>query len=65
METAAFVALRSALGVLGLAGAELAEVLGRFGDGVGEELHFDAAEGFAWGEDVRGCPEGLIGNVVW
>ena len=47
METTAFVALWSALGVLGLAGTELAEVLGRFGDGGGEKLHFDAAEGFA------------------
>ena len=28
-------------------GAELAEVLGRAGDGVAEELEFDAAEGFA------------------
>lgn len=48
MEFTPLVALRTALGVLGLAGAELAEVLGRFGDGGGEEFHFYAAEGFAW-----------------
>jgi hypothetical protein len=30
-----------------LAGAELAEVFGGLGDGAAEELHFDAAEGFA------------------
>ncbi len=47
VEFAAFVALWSALGVLALAGAELPEVFGGFGDGVGEELHLDSAEGFA------------------
>lgn len=51
MEFAAFVALRPALRVLGFAGAILAEVFGGFGDGVCEELHFDAAEGFSWGRD--------------
>ena len=59
MESTALVALRSSLRVLGLAGAELAEVLGGFGDGGGEEFDFYAAEGFAcervevrrgWGE---------------
>lgn len=49
VELAAFVALRSALRVLGLTRAVLAEVLGRFGGRVGEELHFDAAERFSWG----------------
>ena len=49
VELAPFVALRAALGAFGLAGAELAEVLGRFGRGVGEEFHFDAAEGFTCG----------------
>ena len=33
--------------VFRLAGAELAEVLGGAWDGVGVELHFDAAEGCA------------------
>jgi len=47
VELAALVALRAAQVVLGLAGAELAEVLGGARDGVGVELHFDAAEGFA------------------
>ncbi len=49
MEAGAFVALRPPLGVLRLAGAELAEVFRGFGDDVGEEFHFDAAEGFACG----------------
>jgi len=48
VEPGAFIALRSALRVFGFAGAELAEVFGGFGDDVGEEFHFDAAEGFAW-----------------
>jgi len=54
VELAALVALRSSLGVLGLACAELSEVLGCLGGYVCEELHFDAAEGFSWYEfDVR------------
>ena len=47
MELRALVALRAAEVVFRLAGAELAEVFGGAWDGVGEELHFDAAEGFA------------------
>ena len=47
VELAALVALRAAQVVLGLAGAELAEVLGGARDGVGVQLHFDAAEGLA------------------
>ena len=43
MEFAAFVALRSALGVLVLACAVLAEVFGGFGGDVGEELYLYAA----------------------
>ncbi|RFU24760.1 hypothetical protein B7463_g11574, partial [Scytalidium lignicola] len=43
VEAAALVALGPAEVVLALAGAELAEVLGRFGDGVGEEFDFYAA----------------------
>lgn len=43
MEFTPFVTLWMAEGVLCFAGAELAEVFGGFGDGVGEELHFDAA----------------------
>ncbi len=59
VELAPFVALRSSLSVLRLARAKLAEVFGRFGGDVGEELHFDAAERFAWisiisGQRVRG-----------
>lgn len=49
VELGAFVALGAAQVVLRLAGAELAEVLGGLGDGVGEEFDFEAAEGFAWG----------------
>lgn len=48
MEPAAFVTLWPAEMILGLARAELAEVLGRLGHDVGEELHLDAAEGFTW-----------------
>ena len=47
VELAALVPLRAAQVVFRLAGAELAEVLGGARDGVGVELHFDAAEGFA------------------
>lgn len=46
MELGALVALRPARGVLGLPGAELAEVLGCLGDDILEELEGDAAEGF-------------------
>jgi len=60
VEAGAFVALRPPLGVLGLAGAELAEVFGGFGDDVGEEFHFDAAEGFACGLLVAIFEEGLL-----
>ena len=45
MELAAFVALRSALGIFSLAGAELTKILGGLGSDVCEELHFDAAKG--------------------
>ena len=47
VELAALVPLRAAQVIFRLAGAELAEVLGGARDGVGVELHFDAAEGFA------------------
>lgn len=53
VELAPFVALRSPLRVLRFTRAELPEVFGRFGRCVGEELHFDAAEGFA-------CRGGLV-----
>ena len=43
VELAPFVALRSALGILVLACAVLAEVFGGLGGGVGEELYFHAA----------------------
>jgi hypothetical protein len=48
VELAAFVAHWAALGVLMLASAELAEVLGRLRDGISEEVHFDSAQWFAW-----------------
>jgi len=61
VELAALVALRSSLGVLGLARAELSEVLGCLGGYVCEELHFDAAEGFPWYEfDVRWSGEDIV-----
>lgn len=53
MEARAFVALGSAEVVLGFTGAELAEVFCGSGDGVAEELHFDAAEGLAGEGDVE------------
>lgn len=46
VELGALVALGPAVGALGLAGAELAEVLSRLGADVVEELESDAAEGF-------------------
>jgi hypothetical protein len=52
VELGALVALGPAGGVLGLAGAELAEVLGRLGDYILEQLKGDAAEGFTWGNGV-------------
>ncbi len=48
VELGALVALGPAARALGLAGAELAEVFGRLGDDVLEELKGDAAEGLAW-----------------
>ena len=47
VELAAFVALRLALGILGLASTELSEVFSCAGGDVCEEFHFDSAEGFA------------------
>ena len=47
MEFATFVTLRSTLRVLGLAGAELAEVLCCSGYGIGEEMDLYSAEWFA------------------
>ena len=41
MKFAAFVPLRSSLRVLGLAGAELTEVLGCLGGEVGKKFHLD------------------------
>jgi len=48
VELGPLVPLRAAEVVLGLARAELAEVLGRLGHHVLEELKRDAAEGLAW-----------------
>ena len=47
VKLGAFVTLRAAQVVFRLAGAELAEVFCGARDGVGVELHFDAAEGLA------------------
>lgn len=57
VEPGALVALRSALGVFRLAGAELAEVFGRLGGDVCEEFHLDAAERFSCGSGFfrRSC----------
>lgn len=46
VELGGLVALRTTPGILGLAGAELAKVLGRLGDYILEELERDAAEWF-------------------
>ena len=54
VELAAFVALGPAKGILGLAGAELAEVFGRFGDEVGEEFHLYGAEGLTCVGSAKG-----------
>jgi hypothetical protein len=48
VNLASLVALRSALGIFGFAGAELTKVLGSLGSDVCKELHFDATKGFAW-----------------
>ena len=47
MEFTPFIPQRAPTGTFGLAGTELAEILGCFGHGVGEEVHFYTAEGFA------------------
>jgi hypothetical protein len=47
VEFTAFIALRSSQVVLGLTGAELAEIFSGFGDGISKELEFYAAEGFS------------------
>lgn len=44
VELAPLVPERLTAFTLRLASAELTEILGGFGDGVGEEFHFDAAE---------------------
>jgi len=63
VEFAPFVALRSPLRVLRLARAELPEVFRRFGRRVAEELHLDAAEGFAC-EGGGGVVRGRGGHYV-
>ncbi len=47
MEFTPLIPLWPAERILGLSGTELAEVLGRSGHYVGEELHLDAAERLA------------------
>lgn len=48
VELAPLIPLRPAEIVLALARAELAEVLGRLGDDVREELDLDPSEWFSW-----------------
>jgi hypothetical protein len=48
VELAALVALGLSAVVLGLAGAELAEVLGSLWDYIFEEFHLDPAQLLAW-----------------
>lgn len=57
MELAAFVALWPTKMILGFTRAELAKILGRLGDNVGEELHLDTAKGFTCGfeSDQNNC----------
>lgn len=47
VEFASLVALCAPIGGFMLAGAELAEILGRLGDRVGEEVEFDPAQWFS------------------
>ena len=63
MELAALVTLRAAQAVnaFGFARAELAEVLGRPGHHVLEELKRDAAQRFAW----RWCKQQQWNSDVW
>ncbi len=63
VELAAFVTLRAAQAVnaFGFARAELAEVLGRPGHHVLEELKRDAAQRFAW----RWCEQQQWSDGVW
>lgn len=49
MKFTPLVALHPPRGGLVLAGAELAEVLGRFGDRIGKEVEFDSAQWFTCG----------------
>lgn len=44
VELAAFVSLRKTAWVFGFACAKLSEILGCFGNKIGEEFYFDAAE---------------------
>ena len=44
MKATAFISLRAALSILGLASAELTEILGCFGNNVIEELHFHTTQ---------------------
>ena len=48
MEFTPFIPLRVSLSVFCFARAVLAEIFGGFGRYVGEEFHFDSAEGFSW-----------------
>jgi hypothetical protein len=54
VELAAFVALRAPEVVLGLTGAELAEILGGLGDDISKELELDPSEGLSYAALVDG-----------
>ncbi len=57
MKFATFIPLRMSPWIFTFTRAKLAEVFGGFGHDVGEEFHFDAAEGFPC------SPESLGNNV--
>lgn len=65
MELAALVALGLAAVVFGLAGAELAEVLGRLGNYIFEQFHLDPAQLLPWLlMSVTGVGSGVRGGHV-
>ena len=53
MESTAFVALWPTLSVLRFASAKLAEILRGSGSDIGEELHLDPTERFAYSFSIR------------
>jgi hypothetical protein len=65
------ISLRFSSRIFRLARAELSEVFGGAGDDVGEEFHFDAAQGFAAEGDVEeddgvgGGGGRLVCHLLW